>query len=100
MGGRERHGMAEPANEHRRPVGKVVAVSGSGNVSQYAVEKVNQLGGKVITLSDSNGTIVDNEGVAGEKWDFLMHLKNVKRGRIKEYAEKFGCEYFEGDQSN
>jgi glutamate dehydrogenase (NADP+) len=76
--------------------GKIVAVSGSGNVSQYAVEKVNQLGGKVITLSDSNGTIVDKEGVKGEKWEFLMDLKNVRRGRIKEYAEKFHCEYFEG----
>lgn len=75
--------------------GKVVAVSGSGNVSQYAVEKVNQLGGKVITLSDSNGTIVDPEGVKGEKWEFLMHLKNVKRGRIKEYAERFRCQYYE-----
>ncbi len=76
--------------------GKIVAVSGSGNVSQYAVEKVNQLGGKVITLSDSNGTIVDRDGVKGEKWEFLMHLKNVKRGRIKEYADKYKCEYHEG----
>ena len=76
--------------------GKTVAVSGSGNVSQYAVEKVNQLGGKVITLSDSNGTIVDKEGIKGEKWDFLMDLKNVRRGRIKEYAEKYHCEFFEG----
>jgi glutamate dehydrogenase (NADP+) len=76
--------------------GKTVAVSGSGNVSQYAIEKVNQLGGKVITLSDSNGTVVDKEGVKGEKWDYLMELKNVRRGRIKEYAEKYKCEYFEG----
>lgn len=76
--------------------GKTVAVSGSGNVSQYAVEKVNQLGGKVITLSDSNGTIVDPDGVKGEKWDFFMHLKNVKRGRIKEYADKFKVHYHEG----
>jgi glutamate dehydrogenase/leucine dehydrogenase len=76
--------------------GKIVAVSGSGNVSQYAVEKVNHLGGKVITLSDSDGTIVDHGGVKGEKWDFLMHLKNVKRGRIKEYADKFKCEYHPG----
>jgi glutamate dehydrogenase (NADP+) len=76
--------------------GKTVAVSGSGNVSQYAVEKVNQLGGKVITLSDSNGTIVDKDGVTGEKWDFLMELKNVRRGRIKEYADRYKCEYFEG----
>lgn len=76
--------------------GKTVAVSGSGNVSQYAVEKVNQLGGKVITLSDSNGTVVDPDGVKGEKWDFLMNLKNVKRGRIKEYADKFKVQYHEG----
>jgi glutamate dehydrogenase (NADP+) len=75
--------------------GKMVAVSGSGNVSQYAIEKVNQLGGKVITVSDSNGTIVDKDGIKGEKWDFLMELKNVKRGRIKDYADKFHCEYFE-----
>jgi glutamate dehydrogenase (NADP+) len=75
---------------------KLVAVSGSGNVSQYAIEKVNQLGGKVITLSDSNGTIVDPEGVKGEKWDYLMQLKNVRRGRIKEYAEKFRCQYYDG----
>jgi len=76
--------------------GKTVAVSGSGNVSQYAIEKVNQLGGKVVTASDSNGTIVDKDGIKGDKWDFLMELKNVKRGRIKEYADKFHCEYFEG----
>jgi glutamate dehydrogenase (NADP+) len=76
--------------------GKTVAVSGSGNVSQYAIEKVNQLGGKVVTASDSNGTIVDQQGIKGDKWAFLMELKNVKRGRIKEYAEKFRCEYYEG----
>ncbi len=76
--------------------GAVVAVSGSGNVAQYAVEKVNQLGGKVITLSDSGGTIVDKDGITGEKWDFLMELKNVKRGRIKEFADRYGCEYYEG----
>jgi glutamate dehydrogenase (NADP+) len=76
--------------------GKTVAISGSGNVSQYAIEKVNQLGGKVITASDSAGTIVDYDGIKGEKYEFLMHLKNVKRGRIKEYADKFGAEYHEG----
>jgi glutamate dehydrogenase (NADP+) len=76
--------------------GPTVAVSGSGNVAQYAVEKVNQLGGTVVTLSDSSGTVVDKEGVKGPKWEFLMQLKNVRRGRIKEYAEEFGCEYFEG----
>jgi glutamate dehydrogenase (NADP+) len=76
--------------------GLKVSVSGSGNVAQYATEKVNELGGTVVTLSDSSGYIVDNDGVKGEKWDFLMELKNVKRGRIKEYADKFGCEYHDG----
>ncbi len=76
--------------------GKTVAVSGSGNVAQYAVEKVTQLGGKVITLSDSTGTIVDRDGISGEKWEYVMDLKNVRRGRIKEYADTFHCEYFEG----
>ncbi len=76
--------------------GLTVAVSGSGNVAQYAIEKVNQLGGKVVTVSDSNGTVVDKQGIKGEKWEFLMELKNVKRGRIKEYADKFHGEYFEG----
>ena len=76
--------------------GKTVLVSGSGNVAQYTVEKINQLGGKVITLSDSNGTIVDMDGVKGEKWEFLMWLKNEKRGRIREYAEKFNVPYYEG----
>ena len=76
--------------------GKTVAVSGSGNVSQYAIEKVNQLGGKVITMSDSSGTVVDKEGIKGEKWDYLMDLKNVKRGRVKDYADKYHCEYHEG----
>jgi len=76
--------------------GKIVAISGSGNVAQYATEKVNQLGGKVVTLSDSTGFIYDPDGISGEKWEFVMELKNVKRGRIKEYAEEFGVEYFEG----
>ncbi len=76
--------------------GLTVSVSGSGNVAQYATEKVNELGGKVVTLSDSSGYIVDKDGVKGEKWDFVMDLKNVRRGRIKEYANKFGCEYHDG----
>ncbi len=76
--------------------GATVAVSGSGNVAQYAVQKVNDLGGKVITLSDSSGFIHDPDGVKGEKWDFLMDLKNVRRGRIKEYADKYKCEFYEG----
>ncbi len=69
--------------------GKVVAISGAGNVAQYAVEKVNQLGGKVITLCDSSATIVDEAGIDQNKCDFVMELKNVKRGRIKEYADKY-----------
>ncbi len=77
--------------------GMRVAVSGSGNVAQYACEKVNQLGGKVVTLSDSSGYIVDEEGISGEKWDFIMELKNIRRGRIKEYADKFkGAKYVDG----
>ncbi len=76
--------------------GMTVSVSGSGNVAQYAVQKVNQLGGKVVTLSDSSGFIHDPAGVKGEKWDFFMELKNVRRGRIKEYADKYKCEYYEG----
>jgi len=76
--------------------GKTVAISGSGNVAQYAVEKVTQLGGKVVTLSDSSGTIYDPAGIDAGKLAFVMELKNVKRGRIKEYADKYGVEYWEG----
>ncbi|MFH2056349.1 MAG: NADP-specific glutamate dehydrogenase, partial [bacterium] len=77
--------------------GKKVAVSGSGNVAQYAVEKVIELGGKVVTLSDSNGYIVDEAGIDTEKLQWVMDLKNVRRGRIREYAEKFSsAKYHEG----
>jgi len=76
--------------------GKTVAISGSGNVAQFATEKVTELGGKVVTLSDSAGFIYDPEGICKEKLAYVMHLKNVKRGRIKEYAEKYGCKYHEG----
>ncbi|NOZ07472.1 MAG: NADP-specific glutamate dehydrogenase [FCB group bacterium] len=76
--------------------GKTVAISGSGNVAQYAVEKVTELGGKAITLSDSSGTIYDPAGIDADKLAFVMELKNVKRGRIKEYADKYGVEYWEG----
>jgi glutamate dehydrogenase (NADP+) len=69
--------------------GKLCLVSGSGNVAQYTVEKINQLGGKVVTLSDSNGYIYDEEGIDKKKLDFVMELKNVKRGRIKEYVDKY-----------
>jgi glutamate dehydrogenase (NADP+) len=75
--------------------GKTVAVSGSGNVAQYAIEKVTQLGGKAVTASDSDGTIYDPNGIDGEKLAYLMNLKNVKRGRIREYAQKYKCEYWE-----
>src|SRR3989339_604893 len=76
--------------------GKTVVVSGSGNVSQYAIEKVTQLGGKAVTASDSNGFIYDPKGIDAEKLEYIMTLKNVKRGRIKEYADKYGCEYYDG----
>ncbi len=77
--------------------GKTVTVSGSGNVAQYATEKVNDLGGKVVTLSDSSGSIYDKDGITPEKLAFVMNLKNNKRGRIKEYAAKYaGTEYLEG----
>jgi glutamate dehydrogenase (NADP+) len=69
--------------------GKTVAISGSGNVAQYAIEKVNQLGGKVISLCDSSSTIIDEKGIDGEKCNFVIDLKNVKRGRISEYADKY-----------
>jgi len=77
--------------------GKVCTVSGSGNVAQYTVEKIIQLGGKCVSLSDSNGTVYDPAGVDEAKLAYVMELKNVRRGRIKEYAEKFpGAEYREG----
>lgn len=76
--------------------GKICLVSGSGNVAQYTVEKVNQLGGKVVTLSDSSGMIHDPDGIDEKKLAYVMELKNIKRGRIKEYAEKYDCEYFTG----
>ena len=76
--------------------GKTVAISGSGNVAQYATEKATQMGAKVVTLSDSSGYIYDPDGIDKEKWSFVMELKNIRRGRIKEYADKFGVEYHEG----
>jgi len=69
--------------------GKNCLVSGSGNVAQYTIEKIQQLGGKAVTVSDSNGYIYDPEGIDKKKLDFVMELKNVKRGRIKDYADKF-----------
>ena len=79
--------------------GKTVAISGSGNVAQYAVEKVTQLGGKVVTMSDSNGYIYDAEGITADKLAFVMELKNVMRGRIKEYADEYpGAMYYENQR--
>ncbi len=77
--------------------GKVVTISGSGNVAQYACEKATQLGAKVVTMSDSGGFIYDADGIDADKLAFIMDLKNVRRGRIKEYTEKYpGAEYHEG----
>jgi len=76
--------------------GQVVAISGSGNVATYTAEKVLELGGKVITMSDSNGYIYDPEGIDSEKLAYIFNLKNVYRGRIKEYADKYNCKYVEG----
>ncbi len=77
--------------------GKICVVSGSGNVAQYTVEKVNQLGGKCVTLSDSSGYIFDKDGINPEKLAWVMELKNIKRGRISEYTKKFkGAQYVEG----
>jgi glutamate dehydrogenase (NADP+) len=78
--------------------GKKVLISGSGNVSQYAIEKTLVFGGIPITASDSNGFIYDPKGIDENKLAWMMDLKNNRRGRIKEYAEKFGCEYFEDEE--
>jgi len=76
--------------------GKVCLVSGSGNVAQYTVEKATQLGAKVVTMSDSDGFIYDANGIDAEKLAYLMNLKNVRRGRIAEYLQKYQSEYHEG----
>jgi glutamate dehydrogenase/leucine dehydrogenase len=77
--------------------GKICTVSGSGNVAQYTVEKVNQLKGKCVTLSDSDGTIYDPDGISEEKLAYVIELKNEKRGRISEYAKKYkGVKYMPG----
>ena len=76
--------------------GKTVAISGSGNVAQYACEKATELGAKVVTLSDSSGYIYDANGIDTDKLAFVMDLKNVRRGRIKEYADKYACEFHQG----
>ncbi len=77
--------------------GKTIVVSGSGNVAQYAVQKATQLGGKVVTMSDSNGFIYDADGIDAEKLAYMMEIKNVRRGRVKEYVEKYtNAQYFDG----
>ena len=76
--------------------GKVVTVSGSGNVAQYTVEKLISLGAKVVTMSDSDGYIYDPDGIDREKLDYIMELKNLYRGRIREYAEQYGVKYVPG----
>ncbi len=86
--------MMETKNDGLK--GKTVVISGSGNVAQYAIEKCLQLGAKVVTASDSDGFIYDKDGFNAEKLDYLLELKNNKRGRIQEYADKFNCEYYNG----
>jgi glutamate dehydrogenase (NADP+) len=78
--------------------GKKVVISGSGNVAQYAIEKTLEFGGIPLTASDSNGFIYEPRGIDTDKLAYLMELKNQKRGRISEYAEKFNCRYFEGEK--
>ena len=79
--------------------GKTVAISGSGNVAQYAAQKATLLGGKVVTLSDSSGYIYDPEGIDAEKLEYVLELKNIFRGRIKEYAERYPAStYYEGQR--
>ena len=80
--------------------GKTCLVSGSGNVAQYAIEKINQMGGKAVTASDSSGFIYDEGGIAGDKLEFLKDQKNNRRGRIKEYADKFKGATFHAADAN
>ena len=78
--------------------GKTVAISGSGNVATYTAKKLLSLGAKVVTMSDSNGTIYVPEGITEEQLEYIFTLKNIYRGRIKEFAEEYGCEYFDGER--
>jgi glutamate dehydrogenase (NADP+) len=78
--------------------GKVCTVSGSGNAAQYTAKKLNQVGAKVVTMSDSGGFIYDKAGITKEKVEWIMHLKNVRRRRIKEYADHFRAKYVEGQR--
>ncbi|MEF8873686.1 MAG: NADP-specific glutamate dehydrogenase [Candidatus Thermoplasmatota archaeon] len=86
--------ILDSANEDLK--GKEVLISGSGNVALHALEKCNELGAKVVTLSDSDGTVYDPEGISGDKKDYVFDLKQVRRGRIREYAEEYDVEYVEG----
>ncbi len=76
--------------------GKTCVISGSGNVALYCAQKITQLGGKVVTLSDSSGFIHDADGIDEEKLEYAIHLKTVRRGRISECAHKYGCDYYAG----
>lgn len=78
--------------------GKKVAISGSGNVATYTAKKLLSLGAKVVAMSDSNGTIYVPEGISEEQLNYIFELKNIYRGRIKEFAEEYGCEYFDGER--
>ncbi len=87
--------MEEMLKHHNDSIaGKTCVVSGSGNVATYCAEKINHLGGKVVTLSDSSGFIHDPAGIDAEKLAWVLDLKNKRRGRISEYAENFGCEFY------
>ncbi len=89
--------MENMLNHHNDSIkGKTCVVSGSGNVATYCTEKINHLGGKVVTLSDSSGFIYDKDGIDAEKLAWVINLKTVKRGRISEYAKHFGAEYHKG----
>jgi glutamate dehydrogenase (NADP+) len=90
------HAMLDHAGESLK--GKRCAISGSGNVAIYTAEKATELGATVITLSDSDGTVHDPEGIDTEKLAFVKELKGERRGRISEYAEKYDCEYLEGER--
>lgn len=86
--------MEEMLKHHGDSIdGKTCCVSGSGNVATYCAEKITQLGGKVVTLSDSSGFIHDPDGIDAEKLAYVIDLKTVKRGRISEYAEQYGCDF-------
>lgn len=78
--------------------GKRVAISGSGNVATYTAEKLLELGAKVVSMSDSDGSIYVPEGLTREQLDYIFKLKNIYRGRIREFAEEYGCQYFEGER--